>query len=37
MTTFIAILAGIGTFLITQLIAAFVLGIRTCADRRGRP
>lgn len=26
MTTFLAILAGIGTFLITQLIAAFVLG-----------
>ena len=33
MTSFIAILAGFGTFLITQLIAAFVLGMLSTTSR----
>ena len=33
MTSFLAILAGIGTFLITQFIAAFVLGMLSTTSR----
>jgi hypothetical protein len=32
-STFIAVIAGIGTFLITQLVAAFALGVLSTTSR----